>query len=551
MTIATTFLCAATSPTETNACGTEMTVTKCVTVSTFKGTECQSSPGKWVNCISLDPLTQQLASKTHMLLHSDILNQQLHLLPMLITPVLSIYLITFDLHNQEDSLAKIHSVMKDVYTVSLYRNEAGEKVELPEVFLVGMHADMVEDAVRSSFAQELDERLKKMPYNRLIEKPEGGEPFWAVNGEDLSLSGAGPLSECIRSYGCNHQIEVHQWMEHHDELQEKHKNAPCILYCKLKEEVAQMSSEVAGTSKSKAQQFDAFFQFLRNYGFVFYHSANEGKNEADKVVLLQPEELCGIFAKVREFSKNNHRYSIADLFKRPAACEKVSQNRQWFQRICSDMGLVVELHSEYVFLMCCEAGPVSLKCDEYSVPPLLIAFRPNCGTEEREVLLPSFLFAAFVTEFLKVLPKQNGRLPLIKQHYMMAKKGTAFIHVVERDFCIEIGFQQRNIGLKGLPVEKKMQNLLTMCREIQTDVRRCGDSTLRRLKLDQSSIQYGFYHTRESDGSLDSFGEFIALPDSPRVYLECSCCDDIMHLTTPLQDVWFLDLAVEQVSYCC
>ena len=525
-----------------------MTVTRCVAIHTFDPTKFQSSPEKWVDCISVDSSSEQVASKTHKLLHTDFPEQQLDLLPMLITPVFSIYLIMFDLRNQKEFLAKIHSVLKDVYTISSYRSEAGGEGKQPKVFLVGMHADEVEGQDRSPFAQELDKRLREMPYDSLIRKPHGSEPFWAVNGGDLSLSGAGPLPKCITSYGCIHQIEVLQWMKHHDELQKKH--APCILYHELEDEVAQKSSEVAYVSKLESQQFDSFLQFLHNYNLIFYHTMKEVK-KSDTVILLQPQELCKIFAKVREFSEGEktERYSISDLFSRPAACEKIREkNRQWFQSVCIDMGLVVKLRAEYVFLMCCKASTGLPHRDEYSVPPLLIAFNdPDRVAVQPGYLVPAFFFAAFVTEFLEALPQQQSRdLPHIEPHYMKALKDKTYIHVVEREVCIEIGVQQIDIGGTKLTDEKKIENLLTFCKEIRGQMKKCVEIIQGRLNLKPSSIQYGFYHAHQA-----GFGVLDDQPDEDPI-LHCLCCDPKMQPATPLQKIWFQEdsALLMKVCYC-
>ena len=565
----------ATCPTDTPALS-ETTVTKCVTIHTFEPESQPSSPKKWVNCFSLASSTQEAlntksdlesANLSHILLHIDIPNQHLYPLPMLITPVHCIYLVTFDLRYQKESLSKVHSVMKNVYTLTSYCSEAGGRKQLPEVLLVGMHAGEVVAENRSRFTQKLNEMLKKMPYNRLVEKPGGDEPFWAVDGGNLSLSGTDPLLEHIKICGCSHQVEVHRWIMHHSKLEEKLQNVPCISYNDLKSKLACISSD--------DHILKNCLQFLHNYGFIFDHSikveeeaeegkegqvANKGKEgqEREKVVLLQPQCLCDLFAKVPEFSKGKKLFTIADLFTRPAAYTKVGvTNKQWFQRICIDMGLVVALRSDYVFLMALEGGPPgSPPHDEYSVPPLLVTFKDsNHFIAEPEYLLPSYFFAAFATNFLgELAPKQpNENQPEVKvmeQHYMQVKKGTTVIHVVEQDSCLEIGLQQLDV-CKKLTDEKKIINLHTFCRKIKSAVVESAKSTLRRMKLAPSSIRYGLYHSRETeDGPLDSFAAYIP-DDQEGPYLECSCCDDGVQPTTPLQDIWFLeDFALAKVCAC-
>ena len=467
---------------------------------------------------------------------------------MLITPVHCIYLITFDLRYQKESLSRIHSVMKDVYSLSSYRSKAGDKNHLPKVLLVGMHADEIKAEDRSSFAEKLNSRLKKMPYNRLVERPGGDEAFWAVDGGNLSLIGTDALSQHVKTYGCNHQVEVHQWMMYHHELldQWKQQNAPCVCcsYRKLKDEAGHLSSDPTSL------KFDECMQFLHNYGFIVYHSA-KAEEEDDTTVLLQPQCLCDLFAKVQKFSEGKDLYTITDLFTRPDVYKTVGvKNKQWFRRICIDLGLVVEVNSDYVFLMALKGDPPgSLPHDEYSVPPLLMTFRdPNHFIVEPEYLLPSYFFATFATKFLKGLTPQKGTPPEVKvmeQHYMQVKRGTTIIHIIEHDFCIEIGLQQLDVGRK-LPDEKKVKNLHATCRDVKSAVVESAESI-----LEPSSVRYGFYHSRETDGPLDSFAAYVLDDEEEGPYLECFCCDGGMQPTTPLQRMWFMeDFPLGEVRMC-
>ena len=558
----------ATCPTAAPASG-DVTVTKCITIHTFAPESPAPSLEKWVNCVKVDSTTQQSLNTTtelqsaelsHILLHINVPNQQPYHLPMLITPVLCVYLVTFDLRYQKESLSKIHSVMKNVYALHSYRSQAGEKNHLPKLLLVGMHADKVKDEDRSSFTQKLNERLEKMPYHRLVEKPGSDEPFWTVEGGNLSLSGSDALSKHIKMYGCSQQLEVHQWIVRHSELldQEKLHHAPCICYNKLKKEVGHLLSDAGGL------KFDDWLQFLHNYGFIIYHSvkveeeAEEGRedHDTDKVVLLQPQCLCNLFAKVQEFCVGKDFFTVTDLFARPDAYRTVgANNKEWFQHICIDMGLVVAVNSDYVFLMALKGGPPSCPpCDEYSVPPLLMTFRDsNRFIVEPEYLLPSHFFAAFVTKFLRALTPPKGTpldVTVMEQHYMQVKKGTTVIHIVEHDFCIEIGLQQLDVG--KMADEKKVKNLHAFCRDVQRAVDTTTESITERLKLATSNIRYGLYHSREAEeGPVDSFATYV--PDEQEgPYLECFCCDGGVQPTTPLQRIWFLeDFPLGEVRVCC
>ena len=494
------------------------------------------------------------ANLSHILLHIDIPNQQPYHLPMLITPVHCIYLVTFDLRYQKESLSRIHSVMKDVYALPSYRSKAMGKNHLSKVLLVGMHADEIKAKERSSFAEKLNSRLEKMPYNRLVERPGGDEPFWAVDGGNLSLSGTDALSQRVKTYGCSHQVEVHQWMMYHHELldQWKQQNDSCFCcsYRMLEGKVGNLSSDPTSL------KFGECLQFLHNYGFIVYHSAKEGEDgegserqEIDTTVLLQPKCLCDLFARVPELSEGKDFYTINDLFARPDAYGPVGgNNKQWFRRICIDMGLVVAVKSDYVFLMALKGDPPSCPPpEEYSVPPLLMTFRdPNHLIVEPKYLLPSYVFATFATKFLRALTSQEGTLLEVqdmKQHYMQVKRGTTIIHIIEHDFCIEIGLQQQDIGI--LPDEKKVKKLHTTCRKVKSAVVESAESI-----LEPSSVRYGFYHSRETDGPLDNFAAYVSGNDEEGPYLECLCCNDMPPIT-PLHRMWFMeDFSLEEVCMC-
>ena len=264
-------------------------LTKCVTIRS----ECENlsehqplSPRIWLNCFDVTSQTRQALKNTsdwesadtsHVLLDIVLSDQQLSLLPLLITPVHCIYLIMFDLRTHQESLSRIHKAMKNVFAFTSYQAKAGaQKESPPRVLLVGMYADD-EHANRKSFAEKLRKLLQKMPYNRLVCKPsKPDESFWAVSGGDLSLSGTDPLSCAIQSSYSSHEGEVRQWIKCHKELQEKLMGVPCILYSHLKEHVAGKESGV------EMSRFDDFLQFLHGYNFIFYHSNEEGQ-DTDKV----------------------------------------------------------------------------------------------------------------------------------------------------------------------------------------------------------------------------------------------------------------------------
>ena len=542
-------------------------LTKCVTIRNFDYeyvVECPSllPPDKWLNCFDVTSQTRQALSTlsewegaSHALLDIDIPNQQLYHLPMLITPVHCIYLVTFDLRNHKESLTWIHSAMKNVYALTSHQAKARGQDELPpKVLLVGMHADTeLASDKRESFAKELNEKLQKMPYHSLVVKPGGDEPFWAVDGGDLSLSGTDPLSCAIQSNCSRHKAEVRQWIKCHRELQEKLKNVPCILYRDLKDKVAASASDAAKL------KFDEFLQFLHRYGFIFYHSV-EGGQDTDKVVLLQPQYLCKVFAEVPQLKKSRDRPTVADLLSCTAASmEYLAKHKQWFQRICIDMGLVFESVngansiSDYIFLMGLDAGPNSPRHEFYSVPPLLVTFKASGhDQQEEERFLPSYYFAAFVSEFLRTLGEHISRqsekkdqadlitVVSMEQHYLQVTFFSTYIHVVEREFCIEIGLQQMEVPTRKRRaiVVKKMQKLQSMCEDIRSIVAASVGAIQDRLKLAQT-VLYGFYHERNEGESVDAFAEFKSGDEEP--YLQCCCCKPPLHATTLSQEIWFVE----------
>ena len=531
-------------------------VTKCVVIraaDTECPTDCQL--GEWMKCSSVaSPTTRalcttsawELADTSHVLLHIDVPNQQLYHLPLLITPVQCVYLITFNLRpeNEKESLGRIHNAMKNVYALTSYHTEGSDR-PTPQVLLVGMHADKVEAESRKQFGEKLQEMLAKMPYNKLVCKPRGSELFWAVEGGDLSIGGSDALSNKIKSFCSRHQSEVHQWMKCHCELKTSLKDVPCISYPDLKNEVACIVSNLASL------RFSDFLKFLHNYGFVFYRSEKE-----DELVLLQPQHLCKIFADLPKLSEDKEQFTIADLFAcTEATIEASAEYKQWFRRICIDLGLVFEVvkekHSEFVFVMGLKSGPPSCPpLEMYSVPPLLVTFKASDYVpKEEECLLPSHFFAALVTEFLRTQHKHKKKdqkisVLSLEQHYMQVKAGGGFIHVVEREFCIEIGIQQVDLPRCKLSNEAKIDKLQSFCSSIKGAVDESTDSILARLKLSQSSLCYGFYHSADK---RDSFVEYVPGDEDDDSYLQCRCCKPPERDVTPLQSIWFDENIVNKV----
>ena len=129
------------------------------------------------------------------MLRIDINNQQVYPLPLLVTPVKCVYLITFDLpegtEEGKKALKSIRDTLKDVYAYSkCLCEESGVGGELggmnPEVFLVGLQREEEKDW--SSFSQQLSRMLETRPYRRLIVVPPNGEDLYWINcGTELSI----------------------------------------------------------------------------------------------------------------------------------------------------------------------------------------------------------------------------------------------------------------------------------------------------------------------------------------------------------------------------
>ena len=549
-----------------------MRITKCVTIREFESEISTQQPENWVNCFDVTSTWKPLckrsdwqSSVSHLLLNIDVPNQQPYHLPLLIVPVHCVYLIMFDLRYQDKSLASIHNVMKNVYTISSCAAKVESEDQLrPKVLLVGMHADETKSEEKSLFSEKLNAMLKKKPYKRLVVRDDG-EPFWAIDGGDLHFSDTDRdrLMQQIQCYTCRGRAEAHQWILCHNDLQEKFKDDPCILYHDLKDKVAAMSS-------AESLKFDAFLQFLHKYGFIFYHSV-EKMEEAPKVVLLQPQYLCSLFAKVLELRKTTSQPNIASFLSRFAAfIPDCTEYKQWFQRVCIDMGLVFEVPTavppEYIFLMALNAGPSSPRHDQYTIPPLLLTIKGAVGEKvEEECLLPSHIFAAFVTDFFKTLtqsyreriqPKVLPTFGRMEQHHVEVCIASNHVHVVEQECCIEIGFQQLEVARRCRDEAATLRKMHSFCKRIRKAVTDSADSILGRLELTSSSVGYGFYHSRSTeDGTSDkAFAEYTYNPDDEEWTLLCSCCVPEEHTPTPPQKIWFQTLeefTLEKVCHCC
>ena len=161
--------------------------------------------------------------------------------------------------------------------------------------------------------------------------------------------------------------------------------------------------------------------------------------------------------------------------------------------------------------------------------------------------MPSPLFPAFVTAFLKKLRKhfsEKMKDPCIKQHYLRVNVHCAAkIHVIEQDSFIEIGLQQFHVGTKHLTEDQLLQNLQQSCCDVYSIVHSSAVDATACLGLDTSSLQYGCLSHCDNAGAQDCFGEF----NQKVGILTCSCCDDPLD-PTPQQQIWFSMVDHHQVS---
>ena len=137
-----------------------------------------------------------------------------------------------------------------------------------------------------------------------------------------------------------------------------------------------------------------------------------------------------------------------------------------------------------------------------------------------DYLLPSPLFPAFVTAFLKKLKEQLKKTIAMKRHYLhVSVAGSTQIHVVERDSFIEIVLQQFHVG--NLTEDQQLKQLQQSCQGICGITSESAKDATASLKLDSDNLQYGFLCHPENTEPGDRFGEF----DSDDGPLTCSCCN--------------------------
>ena len=232
----------------------------------------------------------KLPDKGHVLLHIDIPNKQVYPLPLLITSVQCVYLVSFNLPEKDDeekALKAIHDTLKDVYA---YSKKADVR---PEVFLVGLQ--QVED--RHSFAQLLGDMLKTQPYKRLLVRDENSVPYWTIPGAELSIRDNPTLLSEIQGSCCPHPERTYQSLACLCKLRKgllKEEGYPIVLYEKVVAIMANMSE--VGSSN-----FEELLKEMHRFGLIFYLSVPESElGKSENAVVLQPQCLRELLRKCRK-----------------------------------------------------------------------------------------------------------------------------------------------------------------------------------------------------------------------------------------------------------
>ena len=524
----------------------EFKLTKCITIRAH-GQDNPNPTDKWMQYLHVSSGQAECLSEWpesgHVLLHINIPNHQVYLLPLLITPVNCIYLVTFNLpeeKEEEKALKAIHNTLKDVYVYSSSSYEQlGHNAEV-YVFLVGLQT---EEKDWSSFAGQLSDTLKTRSYKKLIVHPEGGDPYWTNLGAELSIQDNATLLRRIQYYSCLPTQLVRQSLAFHCELLQRFKDEPLILYEDIEAKCADVVSGIM-----EGPDLEQFLEVLHRLGFIFYRSfPNFPRSE--QVVVLQPQFLRQLFVQVQELSKERKWITTADLFTIASAAYHIRDKQQkWFQVMCASMGLVIERSikgkSDHVFVMGLE-----WKCNlperaHFSVDPLLVTYGPEDMEQMDEYyLLPSPLFPAFINAFFKKLKEQLKKTITMMRNYLhVSVAGSTHIHVVERDSFIEIGLQQFHVGNR-ISTEQ-LEKLQQSCQQMRRIVYASAQDATASLKLDSDNLQYGFLCHPENTEARDVFGEF----DREDGILICNHCS-VPQDPTPQQQIWFSDVELGKVCY--
>ena len=524
----------------------ELAVTKVVTLRDLELTPSPPAEEWVVKCFRVADCSQELSpmheweltDTSHVLMHIDIRNQQLYHLPLLITPIHCVYLVTFDLRNGKKALDTIRRTLKQIS--AFVSNDAESLLDncLPSnVLLVGTHGEEISQEQRSKFVQEL--QSLKARYDDLIEEPDDDE-FWSIEGDSIDIQ-SGALFEEIISHCSYPKVPMLQCMKYDKQLRQA---------CRRKTIV---KSKLPDVSRKDVKKFLAF---LHDYGFIVYHPYHELQDD-DTSVVLDPQYLCQLFARVQQLRKKKGQVvTVERLFSSNAKLER--SMKKWFETFCIRMGLVIVQPSrngkKLVFVLSHQlqsSEATSLAPHVYSVDPLLVAYNPQ-GTDGDSFVPPRF-FPAFANTFLEILhdhqdckDKLNVSINQSQAEIVIVWQVGCQIHVLEQESCIEIGFQLDAVNWDEQDMHSKFQKLQERCQTVKAVVAQSAKRAVECLNLPggDACVEYGFYHECNGDKVIG-----VHVSDRHETALRCYCsCRRIP--CTPMQKIWFQDMTDCKVCYC-
>ena len=515
-----------------------LAVTKVVTLRDFEHNDPLPPPEKWVKCFRVADCLQELSTNVmqewelpntdHVLLHIDVPNQQLYHLPLLVTPVHCVYLVTFDLREEAKALEAIHRAMKHISAFVSYSTDSLlDNHQKSNVLLVGTHREAITDNQRLLFAQKLQETLKRR-YRDLIVIP--GDVFWAVEGDSIDIHNSNIFEE-IKWHSCQPQVPTCRCIKYGNELLQTFPKKAAVR------------SKLPPVTRGDVERFLAF---LHDYGFIVYSRYKELREE-DTSVVLKPQYLCELFAKAQELSKKrDSEVTVDGLFSSNAKLER--SMKKWFETFCIRMGLVIRepmgdgQNLVFVLSRQVQSERESLACHINSVDPLLVTYKPR--GKDADCFIPPRFFPAFASAFLKLLhereeckDKLNVSINQSQAHIIVDWEVGCHIHILEQESCIEIGFQLDSVNWNKHGIHTKFQKLQKRCQIVKTVVSQSAGDAVRNLNLPGGSacVQYGFYH---ACGDTMAIG--VRVSDEVESALQCRRCHAIP--CTPMQDIWFQDV---------
>lgn len=503
-------------------------VTKVVTLRDFEQNLSPPAEEWVVKCFKvadsspeLSPMHEwELADTSHVLMHIDVPHQQLYHLPLLITRIHCVYLVTFDLRDRKKALEMIRRKLKHIS--AFVSND-----ESPRVLLIGTRGEGITHDKRSEFGHELQSLNNR--YSDLIEKPEDGE-FWEIEGDHISMQ-SGTLFEEIRSHCSYPEVPIHQCMKYDERLRQE-VQGKTVLESQLK------CFNYSGEDVKK------FLAFLHDYGFIVYHPYE--LQEDDISVVLEPQYLCQLFAKVLQLrKKKGNEVTVQRLFNSNANLEQ--SMKKWFMMFCIRMGLVIVKPSkrgkELVFVLSrqLQSETASLASRVYSVDPLLVTYNAQ-GKDGDCSITPQF-FPAFASTFLEILYGQENGLYIKINQFPQAEvviewPADSQICIREQESCVEIGFQLGAVNWREQEMQNKFEKLQARCQTVRKVVAESAKRAVEYLNLPggDACIEYGFYHACNGATVIG-----VHVSDKFEHALRC-CCPCRTTQCTPTQKIWFQDV---------